>query len=90
LPENNERLRRKEEVRNAWNDGRSTRNQNFALRNKGKKMTEEPEERCKNKKERPAPGLTKFDRTSQGYVFKKVQWVLNHHTEFCQTYIHRT
>ena len=40
----------KEEVRNAWNDGRSTRNQNFAPRNQGKTMTEEPEERCKNKK----------------------------------------
>jgi len=42
----------KEEVRNAWNDGRSTRNQNFAPRNQGKTMTEEPEERCKKKKER--------------------------------------
>ena len=41
----------KEEVRNAWNDGRSTRNQNFAQRNEGKTMTEEPEERCKKKKE---------------------------------------
>ena len=59
----------KEEVRNAWNDGRSRRNQNFAPRNKGKTMTR----RARGKmQEQERPGLTKCDRMSQISIVKDV------------------
>merc|ERR1711941_65694 len=59
----------KEEVRNAWNDGRSRRDPNFAPRNKGKTMTRRAREKMQ---EQERPGLTKCDRMSQISITKDV------------------